>query len=251
MIPARRRRRQVVRQRSAKPPSPVQIRAAPPFFSTTYGPRTTRPFRCAHRPMCPHEVAVERGPTLVTELEVARPRHSSCPRVALVHTACGEQRDADCSRAPIAPLGGRQYPVGSAVDRTDWKGYILPLLFFKRICDVWDEETAEAVETYGDADPSQFPEVHRFQCPRAATGGMSARRPPTSAPTLLMRAHCSPRTSREDPRREGHHPGAQRDVYSGRRVDLRGGSTPTRSTASSGPPTGATARSSPTSCSRT
>ena len=31
---------------------------------------------------------------------------------------------------------------GSAVDRTDWKGYILPLLFFKRICDVWDEEHA-------------------------------------------------------------------------------------------------------------
>lgn len=25
---------------------------------------------------------------------------------------------------------------GSAVDRTDWKAYILPLLFFKRICDV-------------------------------------------------------------------------------------------------------------------
>jgi type I restriction enzyme M protein len=24
---------------------------------------------------------------------------------------------------------------GSAVDRTDWKGYILPLLFFKRISD--------------------------------------------------------------------------------------------------------------------
>lgn len=35
---------------------------------------------------------------------------------------------------------------GSAVDRTDWKGYILPLLFLKRICDVWDEETADAVE---------------------------------------------------------------------------------------------------------
>ena len=54
---------------------------------------------------------------------------------------------------------------GSAVDRTDWKGYILPLLFFKRISDVWDEETAEAVEIYGDADPSLFPEVHRFQVP--------------------------------------------------------------------------------------
>jgi type I restriction enzyme M protein len=49
---------------------------------------------------------------------------------------------------------------GSAVDRTDWKGYILPLLFFKRISDVWDEETTEAL--YGEADPSLYPEVHRF-----------------------------------------------------------------------------------------
>ncbi|TNC61840.1 SAM-dependent DNA methyltransferase, partial [Rubellimicrobium roseum] len=39
---------------------------------------------------------------------------------------------------------------GSAIDRTDWKGYILPLLFFKRISDVWDEETAEAREMYGE-----------------------------------------------------------------------------------------------------
>ena len=54
---------------------------------------------------------------------------------------------------------------GSAVDRTDWKGYILPLLFFKRISDVWDEETAEAQEMYGEADPSLFPEIHRFVVP--------------------------------------------------------------------------------------
>lgn len=54
---------------------------------------------------------------------------------------------------------------GSAVDRTDWKGYILPLLFFKRISDVWDEETVEAAETFGEADPSLFPEVHRFTLP--------------------------------------------------------------------------------------
>lgn len=56
---------------------------------------------------------------------------------------------------------------GSAVDRTDWKGYILPLLFFKRISDVWDEETAEAREIYGEADPSVFPEVHRFVLPES------------------------------------------------------------------------------------
>ena len=54
---------------------------------------------------------------------------------------------------------------GSAVDRTDWKAYILPLLFFKRISDVWDEETAEAAELYGEADPAHFPEVHRFEVP--------------------------------------------------------------------------------------
>ena len=54
---------------------------------------------------------------------------------------------------------------GSAVDRTDWKGYILPLLFFKRISDVWDEETAEAQAMYGEADPSLFPEIHRFVVP--------------------------------------------------------------------------------------
>src|SRR5437016_14086026 len=54
---------------------------------------------------------------------------------------------------------------GSAVDRTDWKAYIRPLLFFKRICDVWDEETAEAAKLYGDVDPVDFPEVHRFSVP--------------------------------------------------------------------------------------
>jgi type I restriction enzyme M protein len=54
---------------------------------------------------------------------------------------------------------------GSAVDRTDWKAYILPLLFFKRISDVWDEETADAATMFGDADPVDFPEVHRFNVP--------------------------------------------------------------------------------------
>jgi type I restriction enzyme M protein len=54
---------------------------------------------------------------------------------------------------------------GSAVDRTDWKAYILPLLFFKRICDVFDEETAEATTLFGDVDPVDFPEVHRFSVP--------------------------------------------------------------------------------------
>lgn len=50
---------------------------------------------------------------------------------------------------------------GSPVDRTDWKSYILPLMFFKRICDVWDEEYEEAVKTYGE----DFDDEHRFVIP--------------------------------------------------------------------------------------
>jgi type I restriction enzyme M protein len=50
---------------------------------------------------------------------------------------------------------------GSAIDRTDWKGYILPLLFLKRISDVWDEELAEALDIYGE----DFDDEHRFQVP--------------------------------------------------------------------------------------
>ena len=51
---------------------------------------------------------------------------------------------------------------GSPVDRTDWKSYILPLLFYKRICDVWDEEHGHAVELYGE----DFADEHRFQVPK-------------------------------------------------------------------------------------
>jgi hypothetical protein len=50
---------------------------------------------------------------------------------------------------------------GSPVDRSDWKSYILPILFFKRVCDVWDEEYAQAVSTYGE----DFADEHRFQVP--------------------------------------------------------------------------------------
>ena len=76
---------------------------------------------------------------------------------------------------------------GSAVDRTDWKGYILPLLFFKRICDVWDEETAEAAELYGDADPVDFPEVHRFPVPEGCHW-RDVRETPANVGTALSHA---------------------------------------------------------------
>jgi type I restriction enzyme M protein len=68
---------------------------------------------------------------------------------------------------------------GSPVDRTDWKSYILPLLFFKRICDVWDEERDDMLEQYGQVFPADF----RFKIPddkcttpcTEHTGGESCR----------------------------------------------------------------------------
>ena len=52
------------------------------------------------------------------------------------------------------------------VDAADFKTYIFPLLFFKRISDVYDEEfTAALKESNGDVEFAQFPENHRFQIP--------------------------------------------------------------------------------------
>ncbi len=53
------------------------------------------------------------------------------------------------------------------IDAGAYKQYIFPLLFFKRICDVYDEETAIAVKEYGD-DASEFDEkeIHTFIVPK-------------------------------------------------------------------------------------
>ena len=53
------------------------------------------------------------------------------------------------------------------IDAADFKQYIFPLLFFKRISDVWDEEFQTALkESDGDLDYAEFRENHRFQIPK-------------------------------------------------------------------------------------
>ena len=48
------------------------------------------------------------------------------------------------------------------VDASDFKIYIFPLLFFKRISDVYDEESFSAIdESDGDAEYASMPEMHR------------------------------------------------------------------------------------------
>jgi type I restriction enzyme M protein len=52
------------------------------------------------------------------------------------------------------------------VDASDFKVYIFPLLFFKRISDVYDEEFQQALkESEGDAEYASLPEFHRFYIP--------------------------------------------------------------------------------------
>lgn len=76
---------------------------------------------------------------------------------------------------------------GSAVDRTDWKAYILPLLFFKRLSDVWDEELEDAIELYGDVEPVDFPEIHRFVIPEGCHW-RDVRETPANVGAALARA---------------------------------------------------------------
>jgi len=53
------------------------------------------------------------------------------------------------------------------IDAADFKQYIFPLLFFKRISDLWDEEYKTALdESNGDLDYAFFAENHRFQIPK-------------------------------------------------------------------------------------
>jgi len=55
------------------------------------------------------------------------------------------------------------------IDAGDYKQYIFPLLFYKRICDVYDEEYQNALkESGGDLKFAEFAENHRFQIPKGA-----------------------------------------------------------------------------------
>jgi len=72
---------------------------------------------------------------------------------------------------------------GSPVDRSDWKSYILPLLFFKRICDQWDEELTAMLAEYGE----DFTDEHRFQIPEGAHWN-DVRATPSNVGTALANA---------------------------------------------------------------
>lgn len=88
----------------------------------------------------------------------------------LPQTAPDPARASPTTRLTLSQL--EQHLWGAAnilrgpIDQGDFKSYIFPLLFFKRICDVYDEEFAEALAASDDdVDYAAFAENHRFQIP--------------------------------------------------------------------------------------
>ncbi|NRB53345.1 MAG: SAM-dependent DNA methyltransferase [Saprospiraceae bacterium] len=66
-------------------------------------------------------------------------------------------------------LWGAATALRGTIDAGDYKQYIFPLLFFKRICDVYDEEYEAALtESDGDMEYAAFAEHHHFQVPEGA-----------------------------------------------------------------------------------
>jgi type I restriction enzyme M protein len=66
-------------------------------------------------------------------------------------------------------LWGAATLLRGTIDAGDYKQYIFPLLFFKRICDVYDEEFERTLrESDGDMEYAAFAEHHHFQVPEHA-----------------------------------------------------------------------------------
>ncbi len=63
-------------------------------------------------------------------------------------------------------LWGAAVLLRGLIDAGDYKGYIFPLVFMKRISDVWDEERSAALDAYeGDENLASLPENHRVVIP--------------------------------------------------------------------------------------
>lgn len=64
-------------------------------------------------------------------------------------------------------LWGAAKILRGTIDAGDYKQYIFPLLFYKRICDVYDEEFENALaESDGDKEYASFAEHHHFIVPK-------------------------------------------------------------------------------------
>jgi len=87
-----------------------------------------------------------------------------------------------------AYLWGAANILRGLIDAADFKQYIFPLLFFKRISDVWEEEYKQALEESGeDFNYAKFREQHWFDIPDGSHWG-DVRRKTTNVGAALQKA---------------------------------------------------------------
>ncbi|EIY4985502.1 SAM-dependent DNA methyltransferase [Enterobacter roggenkampii] len=85
-------------------------------------------------------------------------------------------------------LWGAAVLLRGLIDAGDYKQFIFPLLFFKRVSDVWDEEYQSVLkESDGDLSYAQFAENHRFQIPEGAHWN-DIRQAPTNVGATIQQA---------------------------------------------------------------
>lgn len=71
-----------------------------------------------------------------------------------------------------------------SIDSGDYKHYIFGLLFYKRLCDVWEEEYEDRLAKYNDEELAADPDEHRFHIPQEHSW-KSIRKHTTDIGTML------------------------------------------------------------------
>ncbi len=85
-------------------------------------------------------------------------------------------------------LWGAAVLLRGLIDAGDYKQFIFPLLFYKRVSDVWEEEYQTALaDSDGDLPYAQFAENHRFQIPAGAHWN-DVRQTPQNVGAAIQRA---------------------------------------------------------------
>lgn len=105
--------------------------------------------------------ASAREPVAKSSARVASPDLVDVPAPAVTKLKSGKLTQAELERH----LWQAADILRGTVDAGDYKQYIFGLLFYRRLCDVWDEEFEALLAETGDREEAADPDEHRFHIP--------------------------------------------------------------------------------------